>query len=333
MKRFLISAIVAMFITTAAFSASISVSSGGGSSLPDQTGNAGKVLGTDGSTSLWQAAGVGDMLGANNLSDVLSAATSRTNLGLGSGNNVTFASGIFTNAVTANSFVGSGTGLTDLFTTTNANLLYIPLGAALITANANLLYLPIGTVSGITTTNADLRYVSNNQTTNVVLNGSLEITQGTLTANEIVATGGITLGGVRNTAWPAGGSGLTAVTQSVQFIIPGIAATPATVNMLRDFALLPGGFKWSFGDYTLLNLQASYGYGESGAVSPNLLMSVNGSNVATLNLTGLSNTYVTTTTFSSALLKTGDIIEFGTDALGSNDDLRNLGIQFNARSR
>ena len=47
-----------------------------GSSLPDQTGNAGKFLKTDGSEADWEAIpGGGDMLGANNLSDVADVAT------------------------------------------------------------------------------------------------------------------------------------------------------------------------------------------------------------------------------------------------------------------
>lgn len=54
---------------------------GGGSSLPDQAGNAGKFLKTDGTDPSWAAIpGGGDLLASNNLSDVASAATSFANI-------------------------------------------------------------------------------------------------------------------------------------------------------------------------------------------------------------------------------------------------------------
>lgn len=58
--------------------------------LPDQTGNTGKFLTTDGTTASWlNLTGGGDMIGANNLSDVVSASTSLTNLGgLAAANNL-----------------------------------------------------------------------------------------------------------------------------------------------------------------------------------------------------------------------------------------------------
>ena len=69
------------FIRQAIADGTISV---GGSSLPDQTGNSGKFLGTDGTDATWESIpGGGDMLGSNNLSDVANAGAARTNLGLG----------------------------------------------------------------------------------------------------------------------------------------------------------------------------------------------------------------------------------------------------------
>lgn len=54
---------------------------GGGSSLPDQGGNAGKFLTTNGTTASWATlAGGGDLLAANNLSDVASAVTAFNNI-------------------------------------------------------------------------------------------------------------------------------------------------------------------------------------------------------------------------------------------------------------
>jgi len=52
--------------------------------IPDQTGNAGKFLQTDGSNLSWAAAGggTGDLLAANNLSDLANIATAKVNLSL-----------------------------------------------------------------------------------------------------------------------------------------------------------------------------------------------------------------------------------------------------------
>jgi hypothetical protein len=54
---------------------------GGGDSLPSQTGNAGKFLKTDGTSTLWETIpGGGDMLGANNLTDVASITAAFANI-------------------------------------------------------------------------------------------------------------------------------------------------------------------------------------------------------------------------------------------------------------
>jgi hypothetical protein len=54
---------------------------GGGDSLPSQAGNAGKFLKTDGTTPSWESIpGGGDMLGANNLTDVASVTAAFANI-------------------------------------------------------------------------------------------------------------------------------------------------------------------------------------------------------------------------------------------------------------
>lgn len=54
---------------------------GGGDSLPSQSGNSGKFLKTNGTTSSWESIpGGGDLLSTNNLSDVASAATAFANI-------------------------------------------------------------------------------------------------------------------------------------------------------------------------------------------------------------------------------------------------------------
>jgi hypothetical protein len=54
---------------------------GGGDSLPSQAGNAGKFLKTDGTSTLWETIpGGGDMLGANNLTDVASVTAAFANI-------------------------------------------------------------------------------------------------------------------------------------------------------------------------------------------------------------------------------------------------------------
>lgn len=57
--------------------------------VPSAVGQAGKVLGSNGTDAIWQtAAGGGDMVGANNLSEITNATIARSNLGLVVGTNV-----------------------------------------------------------------------------------------------------------------------------------------------------------------------------------------------------------------------------------------------------
>lgn len=55
--------------------------------VPSMTGNSGKIMSNDGTILNWktpaQISGLGDLLSTNNLSDITSASTARTNLGLG----------------------------------------------------------------------------------------------------------------------------------------------------------------------------------------------------------------------------------------------------------
>lgn len=74
---------------------------GGGDSLPSQTGNAGKFLKTDGTTALWETIpGGGDMLGANNLTDVASVTAAFANIKQAA---TTTASGVVTFATSGES--------------------------------------------------------------------------------------------------------------------------------------------------------------------------------------------------------------------------------------
>lgn len=74
---------------------------GGGDSLPSQTGNAGKFLKTDGTSTLWESIpGGGDMLGANNLTDVASVTAAFANIKQAA---TTTASGVVTFATSGES--------------------------------------------------------------------------------------------------------------------------------------------------------------------------------------------------------------------------------------
>ena len=74
---------------------------GGGDSLPSQTGNAGKFLKTDGNSALWETIpGGGDMLGANNLTDVASTTAAFANIKQAA---TTTASGVVTFATSGES--------------------------------------------------------------------------------------------------------------------------------------------------------------------------------------------------------------------------------------
>lgn len=145
------------------------------------------------------------------------------------------------------------------------------------------------------------------------------VMNGTATINEIVATGGITLGGVRNTAWPSAGSGGT-VTQSVQFAMSGAVAATATVNMLRDYALT--GYTHTTGTGTLVEFAVWVGSLDTGASQPAFHLLQNGVAVSTVNISTIG--WNTTTNFTSAVIVNGNVKELGTDAGGTNNDLKNV---------
>ena len=307
MKKILVGAIVGL-MTVAAMA--ITVYYPPSSGLPDMTGNSGKLLGTDGSQSIWQTIAVGgNMISTNNLSDVASIAGARQNLGVGATQNVTFATvnataGIFT-TVSANNYIGLPvTGIT----TANADLRYLNItGTANVALTANAV-----TFGLFTTANADARYVSLNQ-----------VSAGTLTVNELVVTGGFTLGGSRKTAWPASGGGT--VTQSVQFAINGAITAIATTNILRDYGRT--AFTNTIGASTLKTFSVIAMKIDSGATQPSLNILVNGSQVGSVKPVTAA-TWAINTQFTSAVLNANDTVEFGTGSEGSNDDASDVTFRF-----
>ena len=160
-------------------------------------------------------------------------------------------------------------------------------------------------ISGTITANAFRGTGGSAQFTGITVAG------GTVTASEIIATGGITLGGVRNTAWPASGG---TITQSVQFAIGGAIATPTTVNILRDYGRT--AFTNTMGAGTLKSFAVNLLKVDTGT-KPNFYLLQNGTSIATQNGTAVG--WNVTTNFTTTTLLNNDVIEFGTGAGGNLD--------------
>ncbi len=174
--------------------------------VPDPVTETGNFLRDDGTWAV--PAGAGDMIGANNLSELTNIATAQANLGLGSvatlneigsgeiTNNSITGTDISTTAdITANSFTGDGSGLTNVAATVNT---------------------VAGKISGDGSAGTPLTIATDAITATELADGSVSGgAGGTITDNSITGADISTTADITANSFTGDGSGLTGITSTV----------------------------------------------------------------------------------------------------------------------